>query len=129
MSDCSFMDYSTPGSLSSTVSQSLLTLVSVESAMPSASSSATAFSSCLQSFPASGSFPVGQLFTTSGQSVGASASVLPMNTHCYGSGSVSGWRAEILQAPWHGQKIKIKQIIFFKLKKKKKILTIVALLR
>ena len=39
------------------------------------------FSSCLQSFPASGSFPVSQLFASGGQSVGAlaSASVIPMN--------------------------------------------------
>ena len=38
-------------------------------------------SSCLQSFPASGSFPMSQLFTSVGQSIGASASasVLPMN--------------------------------------------------
>ena len=35
--------------------------------------------SCLQSFPASGSFPMSQLFTSGGQTVGASASVLPMN--------------------------------------------------
>ena len=40
------------------------------------------FSSCLQSFPASGSFPMSQLFASGGQSIGvsASASVLPMNT-------------------------------------------------
>ena len=39
------------------------------------------FSSCLQSFPASGSFLMSQLFTSSGQSIGTSvwASVLPMN--------------------------------------------------
>ena len=39
------------------------------------------FSSCLQSFPASGSFPVSRLFASGGQSIGASvsASVLPMN--------------------------------------------------
>ena len=39
------------------------------------------FSSCLQSFPASGSFPLSQFFTSCGQSIGvlASASVLPMN--------------------------------------------------
>jgi len=39
------------------------------------------FSSCLQSFPASGSFAVSQFFTSGGQSIGvsASASVLPMN--------------------------------------------------
>ena len=45
------------------------------------SSSAVPFSSCPQSFPASGSFPVSRLFTSGGQSMGASASatVLPMN--------------------------------------------------
>ena len=39
-------------------------------------------SSCLQSFPASGSFPMSQFFASGGQSIGvsASASVLPMNT-------------------------------------------------
>ena len=37
------------------------------------------FSSCPQSFPASGSFPVSQLFISGGQSIGASVSVLPMN--------------------------------------------------
>ena len=37
------------------------------------------FSSCLQSSPASGSFPMSQSFTSDGQSIGASASFLPMN--------------------------------------------------
>jgi len=37
------------------------------------------FSSCLQSFPASGSFPGSHFFASGGQSIGASASVLPMN--------------------------------------------------
>ena len=46
---------------------------------PIISTSVTSFSSCLQSFPASGSFPVSQRFTWGGQSIGASASVLPMN--------------------------------------------------
>ena len=48
---------------------------------PTISSSATPFSSCLQSYPASGSFPMSWLFTSSGQSIGvsASASVLLMN--------------------------------------------------
>ena len=46
---------------------------------PTISSSAAPFSSCLQSFPASGSFLMSQLFASSGQSIGASASVLPMN--------------------------------------------------
>ena len=45
------------------------------------SSSAVPFSSHLQSFPASGSFPMSQFFTSGGQSIGVSttASVLPMN--------------------------------------------------
>ena len=43
------------------------------------SSSVVPFS-CPQSFPASGSFPVSRLFQSGGQSIGASASVLPMNT-------------------------------------------------
>ena len=48
---------------------------------PTISSSVVPFSSCLQSFPASGSFPMSQFFTSGGQSIGASvsASVLPMN--------------------------------------------------
>jgi len=48
---------------------------------PIISSSVILFSSCLQSFPASGSFPMSQFFTSSGQSIGvsASASVLPVN--------------------------------------------------
>ena len=47
------------------------------------SSSTTLFSFCLQSFLASGSFPMSQLFASGGQSIGASASVLPMN--------IQGW--------------------------------------
>ena len=48
---------------------------------PTFSSSFIPFSSCLQSFPASGSFQMNQLFASGGQSIGvsASASVLPMN--------------------------------------------------
>ena len=46
---------------------------------PTISSSVVPFSSRLQCFPASGSFPVNQLFTSGGESSGASASVLPMN--------------------------------------------------
>ena len=48
------------------------------------------FSSCLQSFPVSGSFPVSQLFTSGGQSIGVStsASVLPMNIQ---DGFPLGW--------------------------------------
>ena len=48
---------------------------------PTTSSSVVPFSSCLQTSPASGSFPMSQFFTSSGQMIGvlASASVLPMN--------------------------------------------------
>ena len=48
---------------------------------PTISSSFVPFSSCPQSFPASGSFPMSQLFSSGGQSTGVSAStsVLPMN--------------------------------------------------
>ena len=51
---------------------------------PIVSSSVIPFSSCSQSFPASGAFPVSQLFTSGGQSTGVSASpsVLPMNIDC-----------------------------------------------
>ena len=63
-------------SLSFTVSWNLLKLMSIESVI---SSNYLTFSSCLQSFPASGSFPVSQLFTSGDQSIGASSSVLPMN--------------------------------------------------
>ena len=57
---------------------------------PTISSSVIPFSSCPQSFPASGSFPVSQLFTSGGQSVGVSASTsfLPMNTQDW---SPLGW--------------------------------------
>ena len=55
---------------------------------PTISSSAIPFSSCRRSFPASGSFPVSQLFASGGQSIGgsASASVLPMNTQDWSLG-------------------------------------------
>ena len=46
-------------------------------------SSATPFSFCLQSFPASGSFPMSRLLASCGQRIRASASVLPMNIQCW----------------------------------------------
>ena len=77
------MDCSMPGSLSFTIFWNLLKLIEfIESVMPSnASSSVVPFSSCLQSFPASGSFPISQLFASNGQNMesSVSASVLPMN--------------------------------------------------
>ena len=56
--------------------------MSIESVMPSTSSSSLVpFSSCLQSFPASGSFQMSQFFASGGQNIGgsASASIVPMN--------------------------------------------------
>ena len=73
-------------SLSFIISWSLHKLMSTELEMSSNhSSSFVPLSSCLQSFPASESFPVSQLFALGGQSVAASASasILPMN--------IEGW--------------------------------------
>ena len=52
---------------------------------PTISSSVIPFSSCLQSFPESGSFPMSQFFTSGGQSIGISASesFLQMNIQCW----------------------------------------------
>ena len=69
-------------SLSITNSCSLLKLMSIKSVMPSHHlMHCCSLCSCLQSFPASGSFPMSQFFASGGQSIGisASASVLPMN--------------------------------------------------
>ena len=61
--------------------------------LPAVSSSVVPFSSCPQSLPASGSFPMNQLFATGGQSIGvsASASVLPMNTQDWSPLQWTGW--------------------------------------
>ena len=67
---------------STTNTWSLLKLMSITSVMPSNHLiPVIPFSSCPQSFPASGSFPMSQFFTSGGQNIGASASasVLPMN--------------------------------------------------
>ena len=62
-------------------------------AHPAISSSVIPFSSCPQSLPASGSFPMSQFFTSGGQSirVSASASVLPMNTQDWSPLGWTGW--------------------------------------
>ena len=62
-------------------------------------SSISPFSSCLQSFPASGSFPVSQFFASGGQSIGVSAStsVLPMNIQDW---FPLGWTWISLQSNW-----------------------------
>ena len=60
---------------------------------PTISSSVVPFSSCSQSFPASGSFQMSQLSTSGGQSFGVSpsTSVLPMNTQDYSPLGWTGW--------------------------------------
>ena len=55
------------------------------------SSSAVPFSSCLQFFPPSGSFPMSQLFSSGGQRIGASASILPMNIQDWSPLGWTGW--------------------------------------
>ena len=82
-------------SLSITNSQSLFKLMSITSVMPFND----LIPCCpllllhLQSFPASGSFPVTQLFTSGGQSIGVSASVsvLPVNTQDWSPLGLTGW--------------------------------------
>ena len=60
---------------------------------PTIPSSVVPFSSCSQSFPASGSFPMSQLFALGGQNIGVSAStsVLPMNTQDWSPLGWTGW--------------------------------------
>ena len=60
---------------------------------PTISSSVVPFSFCSQSFPASGSFQMSQLFASGGQSIGVSAStsVLPMNTQDWSPLGWTGW--------------------------------------
>ena len=60
---------------------------------PTTSSSVIPFSSCLQSFPASESFPMNQFFTSGDQSIGVSAStsVLPMNIQDWFPLGWTGW--------------------------------------
>ena len=60
---------------------------------PTISSSVVPFSSCPQSFPASGSFQISQFFASGGQSIGVSAlaSVLPMNTQDWSPSEWTGW--------------------------------------
>ena len=79
--------------LSSTISRNLFKFMSIDSVMPNNSSSIVPFSSCLQSFPASGFCLMNQLFTSGGQSIGVSAlaSVLPKNTQDWSPLGWTGW--------------------------------------
>ena len=83
-----------PASLSFTISQSLLKLMSIESLKPSSHLVLCfPFSSCPQSFPTSWSFLMNWLFTSGGQSIGvsAAASVLPMVIQDWFSLGWTGW--------------------------------------
>ena len=81
---CDPMDRSTPGSCVLHYLPEFACPLSQQCCLAILPSAAT-FSFCLQSFPASGSFPMRQFFISGGQSIGASASasVLPMN--------IQGW--------------------------------------
>ena len=70
---------------------------------PAISSSVVPFSSCLQLFPASGSFPMSQPFISGGQNIGvaASTSVLPMNTQDWSPLGWTGWIS--LQSKGHSR--------------------------
>ena len=79
---CDPMDCYTPGCI--TNSWSLLELTSIKLwCDPTILSSVIPFSSCLQSFPATGSFPISQLFASDGQNIGVSVS--PSVLTCYHS--------------------------------------------
>ena len=76
--DCSMPGFPCPSPTPGVYSNSC---PSIRWCHPSISSSVVPFSSCLQSFPASQSFPMSQFFISGGQSIGVSAltSALPMN--------------------------------------------------
>ena len=80
---CEFMDATCQASLSFTISQSLLKIMSIELVILSNSSSISPLF-CPQPFLASGSFPMSWLFASGGQNIGASdlASVLQMSIQC-----------------------------------------------
>ena len=71
---------------------------------PTISSSISPLSSCPQSFPASGSFPMNQFFASGGQSIGVSASVLPMNIQSWFPLGLTGL-ISLQFNPWDSQEI------------------------
>ena len=88
------MDCSTPGFSVPHISQSLLKFTQLNQwCHPTISSSVIPFSSCLQSFSASGSFQMSQFIPSGGQSIGdsASASVLSMNIQDWFPLGWTGW--------------------------------------
>ena len=90
---CNPMNRSTPGLPVHHQLLEFTQLMSIESRCHLTISSSVVPFSCLQSFPASGSFPVSQLFVSGSQSIGVSAStsVLPMNTQYWFPLGWTGW--------------------------------------
>jgi len=98
---CDLMDCSMPGLPVHHQTRSSLKLMSIESVMPSNHLILShPLLLCLQSFPASGSFPMSQFFASGGQSIGVSASawVLPMNIQDWSPLGWTGWIS--LQSKW-----------------------------
>ena len=91
---CNPMDCSTPGFLSINNPWRNSNSCSLSQwCHPTISSSVVPFSSCIQSFPASGSFQINQLFASGSQSIAAlaSTSILPMNTQDWSPLEWTGW--------------------------------------
>ena len=91
---CDPMNHSTPGlPVHHQLPEFTQTHPSSQWCPPTISSSVVPFSSCPQSFPASGSFPMSQFFASGVQSIGVSAStsVLPMNTQDWSPLGWTGW--------------------------------------
>ena len=90
---CNPMNHRTPPCLSPTPGVNPNSCASSQWCHPAISSSVVPFSSCPQCFPASGSFPMSQLFASGGQSIGVSASapVLPMSTQDWSPLGWTGW--------------------------------------
>ena len=91
---CDPMNCSTPGLPDITIAWSSLKLTSMSRwCHPAISSSVVHFSSCPQSLPASESFPMSQLFSWGGHSIGVSAlaSFLPKNTQGWSPLEWTGW--------------------------------------
>ena len=90
---CNPMDCSTPGFPVHHQTELAQTCPLSQWCPPTISSSVVLFSSCLQSFPASGSFQMSQFFASGGQIIGVSASisVLPMNIQDWFPLGWTGW--------------------------------------
>ena len=97
---CNPMDYGMPGSSASTISPNLFRLMSFVWVMLSNHLILSCpVILCLPSFPASGSLPVSQLFTSGGQNIGSLPAVFPVNIHIFPQLS-SFSRVWLFATPW-----------------------------